>query len=435
MRIAQILPGSGDRFYCENCVRDNALVRALIRAGHEVVVAPLYLPQLGERLEGVPDAPVFYGGINAYLQQQSAFFRKTPRWIDRLLDARFLLRMAAKKAGSVRARGLGEMTLSVLRGAEGNQAKELERLVRWMESMPRPDVVHLSSPLLLGIGREIRKRLGSPLVCTMQDEDVWIDAMEEPARSRCWEAMAEGAKDVEAFIAVSRYFGDLMRERLSIDPARLHVVHIGVEPGAPPAPRSGSPAIGYLARRSEGMGLGILADAFLRLRKSRPVLRLHVSGGSTDDDLPFLARLGEKFSSEGAAGDVQFFDEFDAASRRRFMEPLSVLSVPSPRGTAYGTYLLEAMAAGVPVVQPRLGSFPELVEASGGGVLYDPNDAETLARALDGLLSDPARAAELARRGREAVIDRFSCDRMAAATAEIYRGILAPRGEPAGRPS
>ncbi len=234
MRIVQVVPGSGDNFYCENCVRDNATVRALARAGQDVIAVPMYLPPLVDRVEAIAAAPVFYGGINSYLQQHSAFFRKTPRWFDRIFDSRLLLRMAARRAGSVRASGLGELTLSVMKGAEGKQVKELDRLMRWLGGQPRPDVAHLSTSLLLGIGVEIKKRLGVPLVCTLQDEDVWLDAMEEPSRTQCWDTMAELGRHVDAFIAVSRSFGEVMRDRMRIPAGRLHVVPVGVDPGDPP---------------------------------------------------------------------------------------------------------------------------------------------------------------------------------------------------------
>jgi glycosyltransferase involved in cell wall biosynthesis len=309
MRVVQVLPGSGDSFYCENCVRDNALVRSLEKAGQDVVAVPMYLPRVADPLEAAANVPVFYGGINAYLQQNSSFFRWTPRWLDRIFDSKFLLKIAAKRAGSVRAKGLGEMTLSVLQGREGRQAKELERLVRWLESMERPQITHLSSPLLLGIGLEIKRRLGTPVVCTLQDEDVWIDAMEEPWRSKCWEFMAAGAQDVAAFHAVSRYFGDIMRERLRLPADKVKVAHVGIDPGPPPGEPPKAPAVGFLSRMSAKMGLGLLFDAWLLLRKSVPGLRLHLSGGSTTDDTEFLDGLRKRVAAEGAAGDVEFFDD------------------------------------------------------------------------------------------------------------------------------
>jgi len=427
MRIVHIVPGSGGRFYCENCVRDNSLSRALRGAGEDVLVVPMYLPPMADLFDGQPEVPVFFGGINVYLQQKSGLFRKTPRWIDRLFDAKPLLGWAARKAGAVRASGLGETTLSMLRGTEGRQAKELRRLVDWLGRGPRPDVVHLSNALLLGIGTEIRRRLGAPVVCSLQDEDSWVDAMEKPYPDLCWEAMAKAGREVDAFVAVSRYYGDVMRRRLGIDPARLRVVHPGVDPAdfAPPGPPPDPPVLGYLARAAESLGLGILVEAFLKLKEKGPFrnLRLHVSGGATADDEPFLAGLRRKLAAGGAGGDVKFFEKFDLEARKEFLRSISVLSVPVPSGPAFGLYLLESFASGVPAVQPRLGSFPELGEAAGGGVLYHPNDAETLARTLGDLLADRDRLAELGRRGRESVAQRFNLDTMAREMSEVYRGL------------
>jgi glycosyltransferase involved in cell wall biosynthesis len=424
MKSIQILPGSGDNFYCENCVRDNATVRALKKAGEDIVAVPMYLPQVADRVDAISDAPVFYGGINSYLQQVSGFFRWTPRWMDSLFDTRFLLRIAAKRAGSVRARNLGELTLSVMQGRDGKQVKELDRLLRYLDGVEKPDLVHLSTSLLMGIGLAIKKRFGIPIVCTLQDEDVWIDAMEEPWRSRCWETMVKGGEEVGAFISVSRYFGDVMRERLKIPASRMHVVPIGVEAGDPPAAGAppSPPAIGYLARMAESMGLPLLVDAFLKLKRTErhKNLRLHLSGGKTGDDGPFLERLRRRLVDEGVMGDVTIFDEFDPARRKEFFASLTLLSVPSSHGVAFGTYLLEAAARGVPVVQPKLGSYPELMEALGGGVLYEPNDADTLARAIGELLENPDRRAELGRRGRESVVRSFSLAGMAGRLVEVY---------------
>jgi glycosyltransferase involved in cell wall biosynthesis len=434
MKSIHILPGSGDNFYCENCVRDNATVRALAQAKEDVVAVPMYLPQIVDKVDLIARSPVFYGGINSYLQQVSRFFRWTPRWIDRLFDSRWMLRIAARRAGSVRARGLGELTLSVMQGESGRQKKELDRLLGFLDGVDRPDVVHLSTPLLMGIGQAIRKRLGVPLVCTVHDEDVWIDAMEEPWRTRCWETMARGGQDVAAWIGVSRWYGDVMCERLRIDPAKMHVIPIGVEAGEPPSgPPPGPPAIGYLARMAESMGLPTLVQAWLGLKKTDPFrnLRLHLAGGKTADDGPYLERLKKQLSEAGVRQDVRFFEDFSPKSRREFLSTLSVLSVPTPGGVAFGTYILEAGAAGVPVVQPRIGSYPELVEATGSGVLYEPHTADALAAALGGLLADEPRRAALGRKGRESVERSFSLATMAQKLTDLYRMIV-PAAKVAG---
>src|SRR5215210_5827192 len=102
MHIIQLTAGTGS-FYCGTCLRDNALVAALRRQGHDALTIPMYLPLTLDEAPTTEGAPVFYGGINVYLQQKFGWFRRTPRWLDRLLDAPALLRAAGQKAGSTRA--------------------------------------------------------------------------------------------------------------------------------------------------------------------------------------------------------------------------------------------------------------------------------------------------------------------------------------------
>jgi glycosyltransferase involved in cell wall biosynthesis len=331
------------------------------------------------------------------------------------------------------------MTLSMLKGRDGNQRKELERLIRWLEQTGPPDVVHLSNPLLLGIGSEIKARLGVPIVCSLQDEDAWLDAVSPPYLDLCWEAMADHARNVDAFVAVSRYFGDVMRDRMKIEADRLHVAHVGVDLGesAPSGLPQAPPVIGYLARMSESLGLNILVEAFLKLKETESFrdLRLHVSGGATADDGPYLTRMKHGLAVRRMDGDVKIFEGFDPKARQAFFRSLTVFSVPAPAGVAFGTFLLESLASGVPVVQPRVGAFPELVEATGGGVIYEPNNAETLAEAVGKLLSDRERLEALGRRGRQAAAGEFSTQTMAERVLDVYRRVV-PAGEtPDGRPS
>ena len=432
MRIVHIVPGTGGTFYCGNCLRDGALVRALRRAGHDVVMAPLYLPLAGEfEVEPQGVAPLFFGAVSVYAQERFPGLRPLPRLLRRLLDSSGVLKLAAARAGSTRAAGLAEMTLSMLRGEEGNQAAELERLMAWLKQDGRPDIVHLSNALLLGLARRIRRELRTPVVCTLQDEDTWIDAMDAHSARRVWETMAERAVDVQAFVAVSRYASGRLGDRLGVPAASRHIVHLGIElEGYPSEPRAeGVRAIGYLSRMSESMGLGILADAFLLL-KQEPELRnvtLRAMGGHTADDAVFLKRLRGRLTEAGVAADVEFLPGFDRVGRMEFLRSLSVLSVPAVHPESFGAFVLEALAAGVPVVEPDLGAFPEIVELTGGGTLYRPNNAAALSAALSALLLDPARAQNLGRRGQTAVKERFNIDRMAQRIIEVYSAVA---GEP-----
>jgi len=433
MRVAQITPGTGDGFYCENCVRDAALVTATRKLGHDVLTIPMYLPVAGDTEETVASVPIFFGGINTYLQQKSAFFRKTPRWIDRLFDSPKLLTWIGRKAGMTSARQLGEMTISMLHAEQGRQVKELHRLVNWLVVQDnRPDVVCLSNILLAGLARPIKERLDVPVACLLQDEDAFLDGLASPYAEQAWQMLAERSSDVDAFIAVSKYFADVMRQRLSVSADRMHVVRAGISlDGYEPrqtAPET--PAIGYLSRMCADRGLDTLVEAFIILKKNEKLknVKLRIAGGKTGNDDVFIDRIRKQLASCGFIDDVEFLPDFDRDNKLAFFQTLSLLSVPEQRPIAYGLYVLEALAAGVPVVEPASGAFVELLEMTGGGILFEPNPPDvrrtaTLASAMEPLLLDPDYARQLGEQGREAVFEKFNVEQTAREIVRIYEGI------------
>jgi len=413
MKIAQLTPGSGDNFYCENCVRDLGLVKAMAALGHEVVMVPLYLPiSVGGE---TPDraTPVFFGGINVYLQQKLDFFQRTPRWLDRVLDSPKLLGWVGRKAGMTDARTLGETTISMLRGSDGRQIKELNRLAAWLaEPENRPDVIILSNALLAGAAEVLKQRVGSKIVCLLQDEDGFLDGLGEPHSSEAWRLVAGQAGNIDAFISVSRYFADAMRRRLSIDAGKMHVAHTGIsldgyddlrlEPEVP--------TVGYLSRMSAAHGLDTLVEAFIRIKRDQTLAetRLKIAGGQTTADAKFIAGIRKRLTSSGMAGDVEFVSAYGPQERLAFLRELSVLSVPEKKAVACGLYVQEALAAGVPAVQPAGGVFDEMSSLTGGAcMLYQPNDAATLAGMLSSLLKDSDRLRELGQTGKAAALENF----------------------------
>lgn len=422
MRIVQLTPGTGN-FYCGTCLRDNALVAALRNQGHDAVLLPMYLPHFVDEASMADEATLFFGGINVYLQQKSAFFRGAPEWLDRVFDSRALLRRAALRAGMTSARDLGDLTLSMLRGEEGRQAKEIEKVIAWLgKPEHRPDVVSLSNALLIGLARRIKEALGVPVVCTLQGEDSFLDALPEP--ERCWDALRERARDVALFVPVSCYYGEVMRERMSLAPAQMELVYNGINPeGYAPADAElpQSPVIGFLARMHPSKGLEALVEAFIQLRArgSVPGVQLRVAGGQTAEDAEFVGRLKERLEAAGCGACVEFLANPDRAAKQAWLQGLSVLSVPALYGESFGLYLLEAWASGVPVVQPRHAAFPELIEATGGGVLYDPEEPEALVGALESVLNDSARLAAMGQCGRRAVQERFTSETMARDFARV----------------
>ena len=179
MRIVQITPGAG-KMYCGACLRDNALVAELRRLGHSATMTPLYLPLTLDEPDQSAGTPLFYGGISVYLEQHSALLRHGPPWLHRWLAAPALLKLAAGPATSTRPENLGAITLSMLRGEAGNQARELDELIDWLRG-EKPGVICLSNALLLGLARRLRSELRVPVICTLQGEDWFLDAL--PHRS------------------------------------------------------------------------------------------------------------------------------------------------------------------------------------------------------------------------------------------------------------
>jgi len=423
VKVVNLIPGSGGTFYCENCMRDAALIKAMRAAGHEVLMVPMYLPlTAGEGFEPA-DSGVFFGGINVYLQQASGLFRRTPRWIDRIFDSPGLLRWAGKKAGMVAPEDLGETTISMLEGENGRQVKELNRLVEWVTTQGPPDLICLSNALLVGLVRALKRRLNAAVICMLQDEDIFLDALRGEHRERAWEILAERSRDVDAFIAVSKYYRRVMIERLHLLPQRVSVLYPGIQTDCyaeseyPPA----IPGIAFLARMCEEKGLDTLIEAFRILKSGgkNPELKLRVCGGRTRADEPFIARCRERLSALGCIKDVEFIESFDRDTRIEMLRSVSVLSVPSRHKEAFGAYVLEAWAGAVPVVLPPEGAFVELIEATGGGLLCERNDAPSLAASLDKVLSDVEFARGLGQAGKKSVTEKFSVERMVTQFVDI----------------
>ena len=97
LRIIQITPGAG-KMFCGACLRDNALVMALRRLGHAAMMAPLYLPLTLDEEDQSAGTPIFFSGINVYLEQQSALFRSAPSWLHQALASPMLLKWASGAA-------------------------------------------------------------------------------------------------------------------------------------------------------------------------------------------------------------------------------------------------------------------------------------------------------------------------------------------------
>jgi glycosyltransferase involved in cell wall biosynthesis len=427
MRIAYISAGAGGMF-CGSCLHDNTLAAALVALGHDALLIPLYTPLHTDEPD-VSEKHVFLGGINAYLQQKMSLFRHTPRFFDWFLDARPLLRWVARFAVRTQAQELADLVISVLRGEHGYQRKEIARLVDWLAEELKPDLVLFSNVLLSGIVHPLRTRLKVPVLATLQGDDVFLEALPEPSRTTALQLIAEHCPEIDGFIATSRYYADFMAGYLHVPRERIDVVYPGLNlqgHGGARTERGGPFTIGYFARICPEKGLHNLVEAFCLLRKepNAPPAKLRVSGWLGENNRAYLVQQKSRLAAAGLLSDFTHVESPDLASKLAFMQSIDVLSVPTTYREPKGLYVLEALANGVPVVQPRHGSFPELVEATGGGLLVNVDDPADLARGLREL-HEPALRDRLGRQGKQAVFERFTARAMAEATLAVF-GKYAP---------
>ena len=431
MKIVQITAGAGGRL-CGSCLHDNTLVRALRKRGRDAILLPAYVPTTTDE-ENVAEPTVVMGGINVFLQQSVPLFRHTPRWLDRLFDQPAVLRWLSSRTGDTRPADLGPLTVSSLRGEQGHQRKEVERLACWLAREVRPDVVHLSNALLLGLARRIRQTTGAAIVASLSGEDLFIDQLPEPDRAAVQRLLVERAADVDRFVALNAAYADRMADRLACQRDRITVIPHGIDPvGFPAEPpnlaarraaRGGRQVLGFLARACREKGLDQAIQAVGQLVAQGHDVELLAAGATVPAEAAYLAGCLALADELGIAERVRWLGQVDRAGKLRLLEAIDVFVMPTPVPEAKGIPVIEALAAGVPVVASGAGAFPELLGSGLGqpvGMTHRPGDPADLAKAAAALLSDPARAQSLGAAGHARAREFHHAERMAAAHEQLY---------------
>src|SRR5262245_32734238 len=182
MHIALITAG-GAGMFCGSCMHDNTLARALMAAGHEVSLIPTYTPiRVDER--DVSRHQVFLGGINVYLDAAIPLWRRLPRAAVRWLDSPGIIRFVSRTGISANARKLGRLTVALLEGDHGPQAREIDELVNFVGRELPADVVCFSNALLAGVLPRLRKACAGRIFCLLQGDDIFLEDLLEPFRGQ-----------------------------------------------------------------------------------------------------------------------------------------------------------------------------------------------------------------------------------------------------------
>lgn len=429
MKIVYLSAGAAGTI-CGTCLHDNTLASALIRAGEEVLLVPLYTPLRSDEPSVSIDS-LFFGGINVYLQQKSVLFRHLPRWFGDVLNRPGLVNLATRRATSTQPEQLGALTVSMLQGEEGRQRGELEKLVQWLEREVQPDIVHLSNAMLLGAAREIRQRLDVPIVCSLAGEDVFLERLKPPFYEQAHELLIERSRDATILVALNNYFAEFMANYLQEDRNRIRVIPHGLllegHANRSRISEKTTITIGFLTRICKEKGLHLLAEAFIRLsqRRDLPSIKLKVAGYLGRAERKYLADIESRLDEAGVIERYEYVGELDRPRKIEFLQSLDLMCIPTVYQESKGISILEAWANAVPVVVPSHGAFPEMIEDTGGGLLCEPNDVASIEDALVELIQDADRRTRLGQRARQAVLDRYHDTRMAHDTRALYKELLA----------
>lgn len=428
MKIIYIASGAAN-MYCGSCMHDNALAAGMKAAGEDVSLFPLYTPMRLDE-ENVGESRIFYGGIKAYLMQK--YPRPFPGrdLLLRIAGSQFILRLMPRFdiGSAVDPNANAQLTVSMLKGEDGNQRELLEELVRWIKENYQPDIVHVTNALLIGVVREFKRSLRVPITCGLHGEDIFLEGLPQPYQNEALALIRERAEDVDRFLAISTYYGGMFSKWVGLDQAKIDVVWPGIAlkdyrdmPSEPASPRPLT--IGFLARFVPEKGLHLLVDAFIRLVNlgEFPGLRLLAGGYLSRAYKTYMDDIRRKIRDNGLEDRITLLGTLERAEKLNFFRQIDVFSVPAPYREPKGISILEALASGVPVVQPDHGAYPEWVNATQGGLLHRPHDTADLAEKLAVLLRDENLRRRLGQQGRQGIFEKFSSERMASATLDVMR--------------
>jgi glycosyltransferase involved in cell wall biosynthesis len=434
--LAYITSGAAGMF-CGSCMHDNTLARALSQMGIDIQLIPTYTPIRTDE-EDVSIDRIFFGGINVFLEQTVPMYRFLPNFVGRIFDQPWVIRKLTARASSVNPKSLGKLTISMLRGTAGYQRREVLKLSAWLADSVRPDIVVFSNVLIAGCIPHLKRSLGTPILVTLQGDDIFLESLPKPFRRQALDEIRRLVKSIDGFLVHSQFYADRMGEYFGIPADKIHLVPLGIDThdfptSLPPfseRPADRPVAIGYLARLAKEKGLHVLVDAFIELhqRPETKDVQLRVAGWMGESNRNYAAAAFRKLDEAGLQDMYHYDGVVDRAGKVEFLNKLDLLSVPTTYEDPKGLFILESLAAGVPVVQPNHGAFPELLGNLGGGCLVTPNDPVKLADQLHHLLCHPEERRQLAEAGHAAVHTRFSAPAMAQGTWKVIEERLNSTG-------
>ena len=395
MRVTYITAGAAEMI-CGSCLRDNALARKLRDLKCEVTLVPVYTPITVEE-EDLSTDKLLLGGISVYLEQSSSLFRKIPSFLTRWLDKPGVVKFFTKrKSIQVEAEHLGHLTLSILKGENGNQSKSFGRAFNWIKNEAKPEIINFSNLLIASLAPTIKRELNIPIVVTLQGDDLFINELNNDHRNEVIRELKRIAESVDAFITFSEFYAQKMSTLLGIPIEKFHIVTLGIntEPFSDISRQKNEhQTIGYFGRIAPEKGFHNAVDAFIEINKNRePKIKMLSGGWLGESDRSYFEEQTKKIDQAKLSEYFNYSEEPTLDEKKDFFSKIDVFTMPTDQEEPKGIPVLEALASGLPVVQPDKGVFTNVINTTKGGVLYDDHDPSALSQELLKLLDNPEKA-------------------------------------------
>ncbi len=414
MRILYLV-GGRNALWGEATVRDAAFVRGLRNAGHEVDAVSLEGPALVD--DDLNDAKLFLPLGQGKLHRMFPRLTRVPQALASLIKKPHPVANMTSFAVDGHVDRIGPEAVSRLSGRHKQLRREFAKLLEYIRfKNAQPEIVVLDNIMLSGLAEPLKGALDCKVVSMSQGADRFIESLSEPYRSDARKLARKNARHLAAVFTASRYFAIRATEFLALPPTRVQVVHPGINGDRfiNELPRNRHPfTIGFLAPISNKTGLDILIDAINTLMKNTKIKPLLWIAGPVEDER-YWHRMQHRLETPAFKDKFKIFGELDARGRKDFYHKLSAFAVSSREPESKGVVILEAMAAGIPVIAPSTGIIPEIFQFANGGLLVSSEAPVWMyAQAFEVLATIPETADQMGKTAAEGVRTYFSIERSA----------------------
>lgn len=426
MKIAIITAG-GAGMFCGSCMQDNTLARTLRNVGHDVTLIPTYTPITVDE-ENVSVDRVFLGGVNVYLDSTVPGWSRLPRFLKGWLDRPKILRRLTRRSSATDASQLGELTIDILKGNLGPQRDEIQHLVTWLVDDLKPNLILFSNALLSGVVPTLRQRFGGKIVCLLQGDDVFLDALSPSWKTASIDLISENIQHFDRLLTHSRWYADHISQSMGLPRERVEQIPLSIDceiPDFTPDDHCNSPSktIGYFARICPEKGIDNFLNAIDQLADTADALQFRIAGFLPELHRDwFHKRLTEVQRTIGPNRLQWLSSPRTRTEKFQILKSFDVLCVPANYHEPKGLFMLEAALVGVPSLVPDHGAFPDRINDLAQGWTYPADSQDALCQAIR--TASTATTSRMSEQLQQSVRRKFSMNVTGPILSQVLQDIV-----------